>query len=124
MAEASFEFALERLFADAPAMRDADLFAAEVMSRLDRGWTARRVLIGGMGAVGGVIGAAQVIGTDAFGRLHDVGAHATAVLNQAIVQALPAGAGPVGVDLQMVVMVGALAIVAAGFGLARLVREI
>ena len=69
MADANFEFRLERLFADAPAAPDADLFAAIVMSRLDRGWTTRRAFIGVMGLVGGLIGAAQIVGAGASARL-------------------------------------------------------
>src|SRR6185437_15825039 len=71
MAERSFEYELSRLFADAPAMPDADLFALRVDERLRRGWTFRRVLIGGLGVVGGVIGGAQLLGggvVDRFGE--------------------------------------------------------
>src|SRR5665213_3077861 len=69
MAEASFEGRLERMFAEAPAMRDADLFTLQVVDRLDRGWTARRLLIGIMGAVGGVIGSAQILGSGVIGHI-------------------------------------------------------
>src|ERR1700679_3818163 len=65
----SFEFSVERMFAETPARQDADICAARVLERLDRGWTARRVLIGGMGALGGLVGAYQVLGADALQQL-------------------------------------------------------
>ena len=61
MAEASFEMALDRMFAETPVFGDAELFAMRCEERLDRGWTLRRVLIGAMGAVGGLIGVAYLI---------------------------------------------------------------
>src|SRR5260221_10385602 len=63
MAEVVFERELERMFAEALAFADADYFAARVEQRLDRRWTARQVLIGGLGMVGGVIGGGQLFGT-------------------------------------------------------------
>ena len=69
MAETSFEFNLERMFAETPARPDADIFAARVLERLDRGWTARRLLIGSMGALGGLVGAYQILGAGALQQL-------------------------------------------------------
>jgi len=51
MVESEFERRLERLFADAPEMPDAGAFAARIESRLNAGWTARRMLIGAAGVV-------------------------------------------------------------------------
>ena len=48
------------MFAASPAMGDNDLFVLQVAHRLDRGWTFRRLLIGGLGVAGGVIGGAAV----------------------------------------------------------------
>ena len=121
--EPGFEFKLERMFADAPAMPDADLFTLQVLDRLNRGWTARRLLIGAMGAAGGLVAAVQLLGAGAFGHLEALGGRA----NDFVVQQLARG-GPVltglGVDAQAIWMSAVLALVAAGFGLARLVREI
>ena len=126
MAETSFEFRLERMFAEAPAAPDADLFAAIVTSRLDRGWTARRMLIGGMGLIGGLIGAGQLVGSDAFGHLRAGAAQANDLLTRQLASAMPPGLplGDLALEVQVIWMAGALAIVAAGFGVARLFREI
>jgi hypothetical protein len=126
MAEASFEFRLERMFAEAPAAPDADLFAALVMGRLDRGWTARRVLIGGMGVVGGLIGAAQLVGGDSLGHATAMAGRANQLLTETLASAMPPGlpAADVGLETQVVWMAAALVVVGAGFGLARLFREI
>src|SRR5579872_4264386 len=61
MAEHMFEMRLDRMFAETPAFADAELFAATLEARLNRGWTTRRLLIGGLGLVGGFVGAAQVL---------------------------------------------------------------
>jgi len=61
MAEAGFERRLERLFAQSPELPDYGAFAERVEHRLNRGWTARRWLIGAAGLVGGVIGASQLV---------------------------------------------------------------
>jgi hypothetical protein len=121
-----FEFRLERMFADAPAMADAPLFTARVMEKLDRGWAARRVLIGGMGAVGGLVAAVQVLGGGAIGHLHALGVQSSAFLNQHLDEVVPAQLAPggFGLDVQTLMMIGALAVAAAGFGLVRLIREI
>jgi hypothetical protein len=122
VAETSFESRLERLFAETPQAPDADLFALRVLERLDRSWTARRLLIGAMGAVGGCIGAFELLGSGALGQLSTLAAHTNAYLSQQVSAPLaPAG---IYVDAEAIWLAGALAVVAAGFGLARLVREI
>lgn len=126
MAEASFEGRLERMFAETPAMRDADLFTLQVVDRLDRGWTARRLLIGVMGAAGGVIGSAQILGSGVIGHIQALGAQSNAYLLRHVVQAIPENILPAGVALngQVIWMTLALAVVAAGLGVARGIREI
>ena len=69
MAEVEFERRLERLFTDAPELADAGAFGDRVERRLDRGWTARRTLIGVAGVAGGVIGASQLIMSNFFDRM-------------------------------------------------------
>jgi len=126
MAEASFEGRLERMFAETPAMRHADLFTLQVVDKLDRGWTARRLLIGVMGAAGGVIGSAQILGSGVIGHIQALSAQSNAYLLQHVSQAIPQGLLPAGVALngQVIWMAAALAVVAAGLGLARGIREI
>src|ERR1019366_856426 len=72
--DSSFEFRLERMFAEAPALADAELFTLRVVDRLDRGWTARRLLIGVMGAAGGLIGGFQFVGSNGLGAVAAFGA--------------------------------------------------
>ena len=126
MAEASFEGRLERMFAETPAMRDADLFTLQVVDRLDRGWTARRLLIGVMGAVGGVIGSAQMLGSGVIGQIQALSAESNAYLIRHVTQAIPQNILPAGVTLngQVIWMTLALAVVAVGLGVARGIREI
>jgi hypothetical protein len=123
--EMSFEYDLERMFADTPTRPDADFFAARVLERLDRGWTARRLLIGSMGALGGLVGAYQILGAGALTELQAVATRSNAYVAQHVAHdvapALPPG---VALDGQAIWMAAALALVAAGLGLARLVREI
>ena len=121
MPEASFEFALERMFAEAPTMGDADFFAARVLERLDRGWTARRLLIGVMGAAGGLIGAFQLVGSGGLGAVAALGAQSQAMTRQLTEQLATIG---VPVDGQVLLTAAVLAVIAAGFGVARLVRDI
>jgi hypothetical protein len=73
MVEAEFERRLERLFGDAPEMPDAGPFAARIETRLNKGWTARRWLIGAAGVVGGVIGASQLMLSNVFQRVETAG---------------------------------------------------
>jgi hypothetical protein len=122
----SFEFGLERMFAETPRRPDSDLFAARVLERLDRGWTARRLLIGAMGAVGGVIGAGQLLGASALGDLSTAGTRSNDFFNQHLPHELTGLLAPTGLEGagQAIWMATALAVVAVGFGVARLVREI
>jgi membrane associated rhomboid family serine protease len=114
------------MFAEAPAAPDADLFTLRVLERLDRGWNARRVLIGAMGALGGVIGAYEILGSGATGHLFMMFGQANDFLARHVAASVSDALAPGGiyVDVQAIWLAGALAIVAAGFGLARLVREI
>jgi hypothetical protein len=123
--DTSFEFALERMFAETPGRPDADIFAARVLEKLDRGWTARRLLIGSMGALGGLVGAYQILGAGALQQLQ-----AAATRSNDFAQHLTPDVGGVATPAGLVLggdgilMAAALALVAAGFWLARLMREI
>jgi hypothetical protein len=125
MAEVDFERRLERLFAEAPELPDASAFADRVERRLNTGWTARRWLIGAAGGLGGVIGASQLIMSNLFQRAEAAGDSAR-VLQAGFTQIAPraewvsgfAGGGVV------VWVASALAIVAMGFALTRVIEEL
>src|SRR5579859_7056298 len=68
MADLEFEGRLDRLFAEAPMLGDAEAFARRVQSRLDRSWTLRRLLIGGLGVFGGLIAVVQLAASGVIGR--------------------------------------------------------
>lgn len=74
MRERDFEADLERMFREAPAMPDADLFAAGVQGRLDRAWALRRWGVAGAGAIGGVVAVTQTLGANLSLRLQDASA--------------------------------------------------
>ena len=124
--EMSFEYDLERMFAETPARPDADIFAARVLEKLDRGWTARRLLIGSMGVLGGLVGAYQVLGAGAMQDLQAAAARSNDYVAQHITHETAGALAPASfiLDGQAIWMAAAVALVAAGLGLARLVREI
>jgi hypothetical protein len=126
MADRTFEMELDRLFAEQPAFPDADLFALRVETSLERGWTFRRFLIGGLGMAGGIVGAVQLLGYGVAPRLSALAAHyAPDVQVQwtdvALSHLLPGG---LEVNGQILWMSAALAIVAVGFAVTRVIREI
>jgi hypothetical protein len=124
MAEVEFERRLERLFAEAPELPDCTQFAAKIEHRLNRGWTARRWLIGAAGVVGGVVGASQLLASNLFQRVESAEQSAR-VLSAGLskmtpgsdmVSALSGGFG-------LWIAVG-LAVVTMGFALTRVIEEI
>jgi hypothetical protein len=125
MAEIEFERRLERLFADTPELSDAGAFADRVDRRLNTGWQTRRWLIGAAGVAGGVIGASQLIMSNVFQRFENAGDSAR-VLQQGISQLTPHEGWVSGfADGGAVVWVAsALAIVAMGFALTRVIEEL
>ena len=124
MAEAEFERRLERLFGEAPELPDYQTFAERIERRLDRGWTARRWLIGVAGGVGGVIGASQLLMSNLFQRVEDAGESAR-VLGQGLsrvttgTEMVSALSGGYGIWLAV-----GLAVVTMGFAVARVIEEI
>jgi hypothetical protein len=130
MADKSFEMALERGFAEAPTFLDADLFALGVAEKLDRGWTLRRLVIGGLGLVGGLIGASQLLNTDILTRMNAFvtkvdGVSVRGAIRMPAVhefEGLVSGAGSA--DGQFMWMVSVLAALSVGLFVARAIREI
>lgn len=122
MAEIEFERRLERLFADPPSFADEAAFAARVEQKLDRGWTMRRMLIGAAGLVGGLIGASQLIMSNFFGQVETASQGSSRAIQASAAQIaridwMPAGSGAVWVA-------SALAVVAMGFVLTRVLEEL
>jgi hypothetical protein len=124
MAEIDFERRLERLFADAPELPDAAGFAQRIDRRLDRGWTARRWLLGAAGLAGGVIGASQLVVSNVFAQVESAEQSAR-VLSQGIARVTPTtdmvSALSGGYGLWIAVGV---AVLTMGFVLARVIEEI
>ena len=125
MVEVDFERRLERLFAEAPQFPDASAFAARVEGRLDRGWMARRWLIGAAGAVGGVIGASQLIMSNFIQRVEtaedSVRLMGSSLADMAPSAELMTALSAVSSGLWVAV---ALAVVTMGFALSRVIEEI
>jgi hypothetical protein len=130
MVERTFEMELDRQFADAPILPDAELFARRVTERLDRGWTFRQFVIGGLGISGGLIGAGQIIGSGLLGRLDTLSAHSSDLLKSGFGDAplfrtaSTLIAATTSMDGQVLWMSAALAILAVGLFVTRAIREI
>ncbi len=130
MADRTFEMELDRQFGDHPILPDAELFAQRFAERLDRGWTFRRLLIGGLGLAGGLIGAGQVLGSGLLSRLHTISAQSDALMKAGAAQlpvarsvtALLADGSPL--DGQVLWMSAGLAALAIGLFVSRAIREI
>lgn len=124
MADLEFERRLERLFADAPEMPDADAFAARIERRLDRGWNLRRWLIGAAGLAGGVIGGSQLVFANVFDRM-ETAEQSARVLGQGLARVTPStdmvSALSGGYGLWIAV---GLAVVTLGFAVSRVIEEI
>jgi hypothetical protein len=124
MAEADFERQLVGLFADAPALPDADLFARQVERRLEAGWGMRRFLIGGLGAVGGLIAAVQMASASLQLRAENVALPSLRDMGHQVDTALAGPASVAGLSADTLIMSVGLAVVALALGLTRLVRAI
>lgn len=124
--ERAFESRLERLFAQAPAFGDADLFALRVSDRLDRGWTLRGAAIGALGLAGGVILVVQGGSTGALARVQSLSHNASAAIGRALDHVLPWRITLSGVPLagEVVWIPAALAALALGYAISRAIREI
>ena len=130
MSDKFFERDLERQFAAMPILPDAEAFAMRVTARLDRGWTFRRMLIGGLGVVGGLIGAGQLLGSGLVSRLETIGAQSDTLVKSGVAS-LPAarslttlislGSTMDGEVLWMSAGLGALAV---GLFVTRAIREL
>jgi hypothetical protein len=128
MGDRQFEARLESAFAEAPIFADADLFAFRVNDALERNWLMRRVLIGALGVVGGLIGGAQLLRSGLIDHLGAVGGAWRLVTTD--VANIPAGRfasevfGAVpSTATEVLWMSGAMAIIALGLFITRAIRD-
>jgi hypothetical protein len=125
MAERNFELELGRMFAEAPALPDAGLFALRVDERLNRGWTLRRVMIGGMGVAGGVIGGVQILGDGLLERLGgaatDAGGQLTGKLADLFADNMMPQSFPL--NAEVIWLAGTVVAAVVAFAVTRVVRE-
>jgi hypothetical protein len=123
-----FEAWLESAFDEAAVFADADLFALRVQDALERNWLMRRVLIGALGVVGGLIGGAQLVRSGLVDHLGAVSGVWRLVNNDLIslpVERLASevfGAGP-STGAEVLWMSGAMAVIAIGLFVTRAIRE-
>lgn len=138
MAERSFEAELESWFHDSPRLPDSAVFADRVTDRLERAWTVRRFVIGGLGLVGGLIGGAQVldsgllqrlstvesrsgsVGHALSSRLQDSALAQTPFIHDGVIKLAALGGG----NAEALWMSVAMALFAAGLLVTRAVREL
>jgi hypothetical protein len=130
MVDRSFEMELDRQFADAPILPDSEAFALRVTQRLDRGWTFRQLLIGGLGLAGGLIGAGQVLGSGLLSRFGAITSQSDALLKSTLAQ-LPAArtvsellSAGAPFDGQVLWMSAAMAVLAVGLFVTRAIRDL
>lgn len=124
MVDADFERRLERLFMESPELPDSGGFAERVEGRLNRGWTARRWLIGAAGVLGGVIGASQLFMSNVFQRVESAEG-SVRFLSSSVRQIAPKAEWVSSLSSGGVVVwvaVG-LAVVMMGFVLSRVIEE-
>jgi hypothetical protein len=122
----AFEARLDRMFADAPALGDSDLFALRVGDKLDRGWTLRGAVIGALGVAGGMVGVFQLVSTGMVARAQALSERSSAALGRELDQILPWHLSFSGLPFagEVVWMPAALAAVALGYAITRAIREI
>jgi hypothetical protein len=125
MADLIFERELNRMFSEAPELGDSNLFALKVDETLQRGWTLRRMLIGGLGIVGGVVGGAQLLGGGLVERLGVATSQSGRLLTGKVIDLVQAGVMPQSLppDVGMFWVAGLFAVAAVGFAVTRVMRE-
>ena len=113
--------------AEAASLGDASLFALKVDETLQRGWTLRRVLIGGLGLVGGVVGGAQLLGGGLVERLGMATSQSGRLLTGKLIDLVQAAVMPQSFPLDTADIIWVAGDVgrrrAIGFAVTRVMRE-
>ncbi|MBS0297634.1 MAG: hypothetical protein JSR45_15095 [Proteobacteria bacterium] len=125
MVERDFETQLERMFAQAAPMPDADEFTARVEKRLRRDWRVRTLVIGVAGVAGGAVAVSQSLGLGLGHRAQAVAVSSTSAFNNLYDQAAAQGGALLqgGAGVGMFWIASALMIVAAIVGATRALDE-
>jgi hypothetical protein len=125
MPDRRFEIELDRWFGEAPVFADSELFALRVDTRLDRGWTFRRILIGGLGVAGGLILGAQIVGTGLGGRLSAVTAQSKNLVDSRLADIASLHILPADLPMngEVIWMSAGLAAAALAFAVTRAIKE-
>ncbi len=126
MSDLEFETRLDRMFAEPPYFPDAELFARQVEGRMERGWSMRRLLIGGAGIVAGVVGVGQMMGAGLF--LKAAGSEATVqaeAVGKAFGELMSASSniGALPISPEVLWMTAALGVIGLGFAITRATQE-
>lgn len=122
----AFETRLDRMFGQSPPLSDNDAFAARIEQRLRRGWTFRRLLIGGLGVLGGVIGVAQMASSGVIGHVEGLSAQTNRLwstdLHRITALHLPLPVAPFGGGVLW--MAAFVAVVGLGFAITRVIEDL
>ncbi|MFN3858501.1 MAG: hypothetical protein ACK4RV_12210 [Caulobacter sp.] len=130
MSDLEFETRLDRMFAEPPHFQDAELFARQVETRLERGWSVRRLLIGAAGTVAGLIGVSQIMGAGLFLRAagdragEQVQALEGAWASLTSAASTNATLGALPVSGEVLWMTAALGVMALAFAITRVTQEL
>lgn len=127
MSDLEFETRLDRLFAEPPHFSDAEQFAHQVESRLERGWSIRRLFIGAAGVIASLLGVSQMMGAGLFFKAAGVEANEQAgAVSKAFGQLVSASSnlGALPISPEVMWMTAALGVMALGFAITRATQEL
>ncbi len=126
MAEPDFEAQLSRMFNEAPSFADAALFNAEVAAKLDRGWAVRRLVIAAGGGAAGLFAAFQRLGSrlsaDVLQLSRNSGHNLQTEIDSGVAKINSVLTTPASAEALW--LAAALAVLALGFAVTRVVEEL
>ncbi|MET0337395.1 MAG: hypothetical protein ABW063_06490 [Caulobacter sp.] len=91
MADLEFETRLDRMFADTPVFEDREVFARQVVTRLERGWSMRQWTIWIAGFIGGLTGVWQLIRSGILVRAEDIPTEPVRMLSHRVMEVSKVG---------------------------------